>query len=246
VRYEKAPILEAVLEFRWSPVKPLDQLRNVLSIPAFEEFEAPKPRKLISASFDLESGSVAQESTQLGFELVLKDGSERVFLEEGMFVFVQSAPYDRWDYFSGRGLTLLESTISALGVSKFERVAVRFVNRIDIPPLGAGNFNVNDYININFNGPWQDDGDIKEFQMRVVKPTLRDGISYALAVATWPSPLEGYHGVVLDIDVFCENSVPVSRPILVDTLAILRNEKNDIFEKWITAKARALFGRVLE
>jgi uncharacterized protein (TIGR04255 family) len=242
VPYKKAPILEAVLEFRWSSVKSLEELGNALTLPVFRNFEEARPRRLMSATFDVENGGVSQDIRQVGFDLALKDGTERVFLEESKFVFIQSAPYDRWDYFCRRALELMEPTVLALGIEEFTRVGVRFVNRIDIPFSGVGNFNTDDYITIKFDGPRQDLGIIEEFQMRIVKPTQNEGISYALVVATSPPPLPDYAGIVLDIDVFSLKPVPASGPSLNTILATMRDEKNDIFERCLTELARDLFG----
>lgn len=246
MRYKKAPILEAVLEFRWSESKSLDDLRKALTASVFEVFEEPKPRKLISASLDLANGDVSQQTREVGFDLARRDGTERIFLEEGKFVFIQSAPYDRWDYFSRRALDILEPTIHMLGVSEFTRVGVRFVNRIDAPLIGSGNFNTDDFITIKFDGPRPDVGVIDEFQMRVVKPTEKEGISYALIVATSPSPLPDFGGIVLDIDVFTRNPTPTSSRELIAILSTMRDEKNDIFEHCITDRSRELFGGLVE
>jgi uncharacterized protein (TIGR04255 family) len=242
VRYRKAPILEAVLEFRWSDAKLLEDLQNALKLQVFRAFEEPKPRRLINAMIDVENGNVSQDVHQVGFDVALKDGTERVFLEQNKFVFVQSAPYDRWDHFAARALELLVPTVDTLGVSDFDRVGARFVNRIDIPFSEVGNFNTDDYITLRFDGPRQDKGIIEEFQMRIVKPTEKEGISYTLVAATSPSPLAGHGGIVLDIDVFTQGSVPASGLTLASVLATMRDEKNDIFERCITDRARDLFG----
>lgn len=246
LRYKKAPILEAVLEFRWSSLKAISELEEVLRLPAFGDFEEPKPRFRINAKLDAEAGTVMQDREQLGFEVSLRDGSERVFLEKGMFVFIQSAPYDRWDTFCSRALALLGPTVEALDVAEFSRVGLRFVNRIDAPHASDQGVDTDDYICIQFNGPRKDKNVIKEFQMRVVKPTDKEGISYALMAATTASPLPKHSGIILDIDVFAENAVPSSGEKLIQTLGEMRVEKNDIFEECLTDKARTLFGGVEE
>ena len=246
VRYKKAPILEAVLEFRWLQPNSLGTLRTVLESRAFDDFEEPRPRKRISAALDPNSGGVSQTSEDVGFEAAIKDGSERVFLEQDKFVFIQRAPYDRWEYFSKRALSLLGPVVQALGIGEFSRLGVRFVNRIDVPHSEDGGFNTEDYITIKFDGPRTDRGIVDEFQLRVVKPTMREGISYALVVVTAASPLANHSGIVLDIDVFTKTATPASGEIFEGTLAQMRQEKNDIFESCLTDRARALFGGVEE
>ena len=76
MRYKKAPILEAALGFWWQPERPLDAIRASAGLPVFSEFEAPKERKLVNATFDLQGGEISHESKEVGFELSLKDGSQ--------------------------------------------------------------------------------------------------------------------------------------------------------------------------
>lgn len=246
LRYKKAPILEAVLEFRWSQTQTLDDLKAVLASSEFDAFEEPKPRVQIEAAVDVDAKEFSHQKRQLGFEVALRDGSEIVFLEEQKFVFVQPAPYDRWEHFSQRALALLASVVSALGVSEFSRVGLRFVNRIDIPNHDGPGINTDEYVTIKFDGLRHDRGIIEEFQMRVVKPTERDGIHYALVLATTASPLPGISAILLDIDVFTRRPVPASGEELFHTLDVMRSEKNDIFEECLTDKARSLFGGVEE
>ncbi len=246
MRYRKAPILEAALEFRWQPERPLDAIRASAGLPAFSDFEAPKERKLVNATLDLQGGEISHESREVGFELALKDGSQVCILEADKFVFVQRAPYDQWQTFSQRALSLLEPVALSLNVHEFSRVGVRFVNRIDIPQDSSANVNTDDYITVSFNGPRTDRDVVHEFQMRVVKPTLKDGISYALVVATSGSLLPGHSSIILDIDVFTDGPAPASGAAFEKLLSEMRDEKNDIFHSCLKKPAVALFGGVEE
>lgn len=246
MRYRKAPILEAALEFRWTPEKPLDAIRAFATLPVFSEFEAPKERRQINATLDLQGGEISQVSKEVGFELARKDGSQIVMIEVGKFVFVQRAPYDQWQTFSQRALSLLEPVASGLEISEFSRIGTRFVNRIDIPRVSGANVDTDDYITVSFNGPRPDAGVVHEFQMRVVKPTLKNGISYALVVATTDSLLPDHASIVLDIDVFTDGPTPASGDIFAKVLAEMRDEKNDIFQRCLKQAAVDLFGGVEE
>ncbi|UWR30183.1 TIGR04255 family protein [Sulfitobacter sp. W002] len=241
-RYNNAPILEAVLEFRWSSAKTLDELREVLAGDAFKEFDEPKSREVFNASMNFDAGEMSHERKHIGFEIALRDGSQILFLEHQKFVYIQRAPYDRWEYFLERALSLLEPAVEVLSLSEFSRVGVRFVNRIDVPLAGTKGIDTDDYITISFDGPREDVGVIEEFQMRVVKPTSKKGVHYALVVATTESPLPEHVGILLDIDVFTKLSLPASGSKLHSALTEMRQEKNDIFEECLTDQARNLFG----
>jgi uncharacterized protein (TIGR04255 family) len=242
VHYKKAPILEAVLEFRWPSDRSVEDLSSALKNPVFTKFEDPKQRFQIDAAINVEADDMSYKRQQVGFEIAVRDGSERVFLDQGMFVYIKSAPYDRWKNFSKRALALLEPVVTALEVEEFSRVGVRFVNRIDVPYADSKGIDTDRYITIRFDGPRLDKGIIDEFQMRVVKPTERDGIHYALIVATATSPLPDHSAIVLDIDVFTKTTFPSFGDDLINALDEMREEKNEIFEACLTDESRALFG----
>lgn len=246
LRYKKAPILEAVLAFDWAPQKPLVELEAVLKSANFDGFEEPKKRVQFETDVDIESSAFSHRQRQLGFQTTLRDGSEIVFLEEGKFVFVQPAPYNRWEHFSQRAVALLSPTVSALGIEEFSRVGLRFVNRIDIPNQSPSGINTDQYVTVKFDGPRLDRREIEEFQMRVVKPTEKEGLAYALVLATTASPLPDHSAILLDIDVFTRQPLPSAGRKLIQTLDEMRSEKNDIFEKCLTDRARELFGGVEE
>lgn len=243
MRYRKAPILEAVLEFRWSSSKSLEELRIALSSSAFEDFEEPKSRNQLDTTVKLDGSAYSHEKRQIGFEATLRDGLQIVFLEEQKFIFVQRAPYDRWEYFSERALALLAPTVEALGIEEFSRVGLRFVNRIDIPEQ---KIDTDDYVTVRFDGPRQDRGAIEELQMRVVKPSEKEGLHYALILATTKSPWPDYSSILLDIDVFTREPIPAKGEKLMHVLGEMRREKNEIFEECVTDRARDLFGGVEE
>lgn len=243
MRYKKAPILEAVLEFRWTSTKSLEDLTAAIELPLFGEFEEPKPRHRINASVDIKEGAYSEDRKHIGYEVGLKDGSELVFLEEEKFVFIQRAPYDTWEYFSNRALGIFEPVREFMDISELSRVGTRFVNRIDIPLSQAGNFDTDEYIAMSFDGPRNDIGVVDEFQMRIVKPITEDrNVLYALTVAVSPSPLKDHGAIILDIDVFSRQTISTAGDEFVNLLSKMHEEKNDIFEACITDKTRELFG----
>lgn len=134
---------------------------------------------------------------------------------------------------------LLKQVVDELNIDEFERVGLRYVNRIDIPLSKGTGINTDDYVTIKLDGPRQDLGIIEEFQMRVVKPTEKEGIHYALVLATTAAPMPGFSSILLDIDVFTRVPTPASGEKLMSALDEMRAEKNNIFEECLTDKARA-------
>lgn len=238
--------MEAALEVRWNEPYSLEQLSSFLESSAFSDFEDPKQRFQIEFGATIDGGQnpVTQKQKQVGLEAHLRDGSQIVILEENRFAFVQRAPYDHWEAFSSRAHSLIHVLSGAGNLERFQRVGLRFVNRIDVPDHAQKGVNTDDYVTVRFDGPLPDNGVIEEFQMRVVKPSVVDGLHYALVLATTPSPLEEHVSILLDIDVFTLPTHPVAVQELGMITGRMREVKNSIFEACITDASRRLFGGI--
>lgn len=241
-RYEKAPIVEAVIEVRWETARTIEDIELLMTTSFRPEFGEPKQRRMVLAQLDLEGGSLSQEQTLIGYQMSKDDGSEIIILETGKFAFIQPAPYDRWEKFSARAVHFIELVSRSLQVSEYSRVGVRFANRIDVPKVEGESIETDDFVRIKFDGPRHDIGRVDEFQMRIVKPTEKPGISYALYVATVPSPLAGMESIAVDIDVFSSGELVKMGTEFSNMLNTMREEKNSIFESCLTEKSRMLFG----
>ena len=236
--YPKAPITEAVIDIR---VK----VREGLSLEqlALSGEEERYPKKQIRWAFHAEvtaGAHVAAASVQqpIGHQLVSEDGKEVLQARLDGYTFSKLAPYDRWESFSSEARRLWELYRNTAQPTEITRLAVRYINRIDIPLPVA---------------------DFKEFLRTVpeVSPGMAQGLArYFMQLQV---PLEderallilneamiepahaGCVSVVLDLDISRDQAVPSEEKEIWDFFEKLRLKKNEIFEACITDKTRELF-----
>ena len=148
------------------------------------------------------------------------------------------APYSHWSGFRTETRRLWDIYRSIAKPSKVTRLAVRYVNRIDIP-LPVNDFG--DYLRtVPTVSPDLPQG-LSRYFMQLVMP-LEDVKGTVIINETIIEPARPeVVSVVIDIDVSCGNDVPSTEEEIWALMEQLRNAKNNVFEACITDKARELF-----
>lgn len=160
------------------------------------------------------------------------------------FDFSIGQPYDRWQPFRDEALELWEIFKGVSGAMEISRVALRYINRIDIPNTGLAR--MEDYFKVYLEIPegWPGGTSLTNFfvQFRVPQPDL--DCDLVVNHAPVPSPESNMVSVMLDFELFKEFYAP---PLQISEdaeawqlLEKLRKRKNDVFNASITEEAKEL------
>jgi uncharacterized protein (TIGR04255 family) len=244
--FPNAPISETLLDIR------LDAARA----PAFAELDRfvqavradyPHAKKVGEIRAELRAdvgGAEMPQFTQtasaepFGYQCVSEDRKQIVQPRVSGFVFSRLRPYDRWATFRAEARRLFQMYTAEFGVRTVQRVAVRTINRLDIPgppvdfkewirtgpevspalPQGLANFFM------QLHQPYEDVKAHCIINETLVPPEVADTVA-----------------VVLDIDLFRADEIPQEPDQLWALLDELRNKKNEIFLGCITDKMRGKF-----
>ena len=131
--------------------------------------------------------------------------------------------------------------VDVLSPMTVERVAVRYVNLINLP-LRKGSLRFEDYLRTfpQIAGI-EEDIELEQFLVRLVMPQPDLSAKLILTETLLP-PQSDVLGVILDIDLFRENiSLDVRSEEIWSILETFRSRKNKYFEASITDAARSLF-----
>ncbi|MFE1744384.1 TIGR04255 family protein [Coleofasciculus sp. H7-2] len=237
--YSRAPITEAVIDLRVQlpeEVK-LDTLAQVyLTIqtdyPIREDMFVVEGLMIAGASV----GATASQ-TQIGYRFSSSNQKQIFQARLDGFSFSQLAPYDSWETFREQAHRLWSIYRSLTNPKAIARIAVRYINRLDIPlPLN----------------------DFKDYLRTVpeVSPDLPQGLSgyfmqlqipqhdleamLVLNQAIVPPPAPDVVSVLLDIDVFRERDIPNDQVGLWNYLEQLHIRTDQVFEACITDRTREL------
>lgn len=238
--YKKPPITEAIIDLRVElpPGVGLAELKNTHS---GEEAAYPRVEPRYVAFGQMQIGpqvSATAGSQQIGYLFHSGDGKQIYQSRLDGFAMSRLAPYENWNALRGEARRLWEIYRSVAKPSKLTRLAVRYINRIDIPlPLSDFKDYLRTVPEVSPDLPQQ----LAGYFMQLVIPQY-DIESLALINETIIEPAsQNLVSVVLDIDIFRTTDLPSNEEDIWAFFEQVRFRKNEVFEACITAKARELF-----
>lgn len=246
--YPRAPISEAVLDIQVRTSTPLVQ-EVFVNLAASLSLEYPQSSvmnlshvlvNVAQAPAESAAPSVSHSITVSGLRLLRPENDRVLMIQPRVMTFSHLPPYTNWETFQAEGRRLWESYVSFVNPEAVTRVALRYINRIDIPRT---TFETSDYFQLFLEIPKSIPQDLSAFFLQLQMPQTdlsQDMTAVINFTPTGPRAPE-HQTMVLDIDVFVTRELSTSVNELFDLFDIIRKRKNKIFEACITDKTRELF-----
>lgn len=244
IRYENAPITEALIDIRVelpAGTKGLEVLESVHD-RVKNRYPGKKKRIYVQGQFSAgdEVGASARQ-TVMGFSFTSDDGKQILQARRDGFTFSRLRPYGSWPELRDEARRLWDIYGEMLNPEKITRVAVRYINQIDIP-FSADYIDYKDYFRTTPEVSPELPQALSGFFMQLQFPQTDFGGLLILTQTAVPPPNPATGSVILDLDAFKETEMVSAEGVWL-LLETLRNRKNEFFEGCITEKTRALFGR---
>ena len=240
-RYANAPITEALIDIRVEPL-PSSMLEDLKAIHDSVKDQCPEKRERFNVQGEIHVGpevSASAQRTLIGFDFKTSDGKQIFQARLDGFTFSRLKPYGNWVELRDQARSLWSIYRAVIGGQKVIRVAVRYINQIDIP---VPSLDYKDYFlttpEISPALPQVLSGFF--MQLQLPQPDFNGMLILNQTAATPPVP--NTNSVILDLDVFKEAPEFASDEQVWEMLEVLRERKNKYFEGCITDKTRALFG----
>jgi uncharacterized protein (TIGR04255 family) len=227
-RLARPPIVEALVDIRVSfPAEPAPEQFGPLRTALGTEYPEIDERREMRAEFRVEGGKVvAPETHDLGFSGLFfraPDKTRLAQLRRDGFTFNQLAPYTSGEAVLTEALRLWELYRKTLAPSTIDRVALRYINRLNLPFREGDEFKR--FLNSPPELPEPAPQNVSEFLSRVVAFD-RLAQASAIVIQKLDAGAPGQStAVILDVDVFKLVSLDPSselRPLL-ETLRELKN-----------------------
>lgn len=237
--YTKTSITEAVIDLRVEIPSEIT-LSTLKSLQRDVELEYPMCEEMVTFQGEFQAGSsitATASQTPIGYRFISEDNKQIFQARLDGFTFSRLAPYEKWESFRNEARRLWNIYQVAINPKSLNRVAVRYINRLDLPlPLN----------------------DFKDYLRTVpeVSPDLPQGLSnyfmqlqipqedlngmLVLNETIIPPPEDNVVSILLDIDLFCQVNLPGDKNVQWDLLEQLRIRKNEVFEACITDSTRKL------
>lgn len=237
--YAKAPVVLCMLQFRYKRVSELD-LKKIKDLPSDLRKEFPKLQENRNQTFKIqgtnlvgESEVVLDKSTVEGVTFFSKDNLRNIVVGVERTTLTVHGEYIGWENFEEAGRKMWETFSPKLGDVELMGISLRYVNRIDLP---VDNIVLSDY----FTAYLKTDIDehFNTFQMRYSffdpESSIKTHIAHGIE-----SVIDDKVPYVFDIDVILLDETLSSENIW-ESFRLLRSEKNKIFNRGLTEKAKEL------
>ncbi|OCQ92495.1 TIGR04255 family protein [Nostoc sp. MBR 210] len=237
--YTRAPITEALIDIQVQlpqEVK-LDVLAQVYSsiqseYPNFEEMLIFQGQMIAGASV----GATASQS-QIGYRAFSKEQKQILQVRLDGFTFSRLAPYDCWQTFRDEAKRLWSIYQSLTNPAAITRLAVRYINRLDIPlPVSDLNNYLRTFPEVSSDLPQGLSGYFMQLQI----PQEKLATMLVLNQALVPPPTPNFISILLDLDLFLERDIPQNEIELWEIVEQMHEQKNKAFEACITEHTREL------
>jgi uncharacterized protein (TIGR04255 family) len=238
--YANAPITEAIIDLRVEP-------RAGISAETFaaaregEDAAYPSREEMYEAAGTMEfrkgAATASAHQRQTGYRFTSADGKNIFQARSDGFTLSRLAPYESWEPFRDEARRLWSGYRKRFGPAQITRLAVRYINRIDMP---GNRVDLKRYLRTapEVSPDLPQDVEGLFLQIRIPQTDIQ---SHALVnEAIVPPVREGVLSVVLDIDLFRANNVPGDEEGIWQFFDVLHTRKNDIFEACITDDTRRL------
>ncbi|MGG6295237.1 TIGR04255 family protein [Leptolyngbya sp. AN02str] len=240
--YTKAPITEALIDFRVE-LPPEVEVTNLKSIQSDIQADYPRSEDLITFQSQIQTGpdftTTASHKT-VGCRFLSDDRKQVLQARLDGFAFSRLAPYSAWEPFRNEAKKLWQVYSAVAQPSSIKRVAVRYINRLDLP-LPLEDFK--DYLRTFPELSPDLSQDLADYVMQVIIPEreLDSWLMLQEGVVPTPSGVSDVVSIALDITLFREPQTPIAEEDAWELLERFRIRKNDVFEACITNKTRSLF-----
>lgn len=238
--YPNAPITEAVIDLRVELASTVE-LADLAKVQDQAGAGYLKNVTINETTGHLQigpGGGVSSNTQTVGFRFQSADGKQICQARMNGFTMSRLQPYTQWSDFCHEAHRLWDIYRAVAEPTKTVRVAVRYINRINIPlPLHDFGEYLRTVPQVSPDLP----GGLSGYFMQLVMP-LEDIKGSAVINEMIVDPASpDVVSVVLDIDIFRSEDIPAREDELWALVEQLRGAKNSVFEASITDKTRGLF-----
>lgn len=243
-RYSRAPITEAIIDLRVEKAEGLT-LAQLERCHEGEEKAYPSKGNVnlataqLSLGGQVESFSHSAGTSQIGYLFKSADGKQIFQVHFEGFTVNWLAPYPGWEALRDEARRLWNAYRERTQPRKVTRIAVRFINRFDFPGPAI---EMKDYLltspEVSPRLPQQLAGFL--MQLSIPQPEIKAML--LVSETAVPAPAPDISSIVLDIDLYRTDDLPVDESAIWNLFEDLRRRKNEIFEACITDKTRELIG----
>ncbi|WP_167334095.1 TIGR04255 family protein [Rhizobium leguminosarum] len=241
--YARPPIVEAVIEVQFTdaPLSRKDMERFVKKV--HRKYPRNELMQDYDFGFQFANGKPTGAESKLKqewFRCIGDDVADIVNIRPTALVTARTAPYESWDVLFASFVKDFEVLRKLTGFKRATRIGARYINRIDIPSPQSVPVDPRRYLNIYPHFPFSKYPALSaNFSMLEFRDEERTNV--IIRAGQVDPVLINHTSLLLDIDVFIFEEIPLKVDFVINLYDKLHETKNRLFEALITEEGRALF-----
>lgn len=240
--YNNAPITEALIDLRVEKsveidLSTLEKVHNAIA----SDYPSCIGIGIAQGAFqfDARSATASASNTPIGYRLSTADQKQVLQVRLDGFTFSRLEPYENWDNLRNEARRLWAIYAEVAQPEKIQRVAVRYINRLNLHIGKNRSLDLQDYLRTVPEVSPDMQSDFSDYLMQLQIPQADLDALLIITQAILPPELEETVAVLLDLDLFQVADFAIDDEPW-NLLEKLRLRKNEIFEACITDKTRDL------
>lgn len=241
-QYRRPPVVEALIDIHvaFAGAINVPVLRQVW---AGDEAQYPTEQQLMATQLTIDVGTGAPTSqTQevMGYRFISSSQNAVIQARSNGFSFSRLPPYSSWNDWQPEAKRLWDKYREIMNPVAITRIAVRYINRIDIGSTGKHSFSdfLTTYPEIGPGLPQSVTGYI--MQLQLPEPEM-PGVTLQLGQGRVLNTDDDVASILLDLDLFRVGEIAVQGDEVWHHLKRLHDRENELFEACITDLARETF-----
>jgi uncharacterized protein (TIGR04255 family) len=241
---KNAPIFEALIDIRAKLSKdtPMERF-ELLQPPLASKYPRKDRQDQFSGQIGMKEGQFFAEKKEMGFHGFIFRSSDELnvaqFRTDG-FTFSRLRPYIDWESLREEARDLWIRYVETLRPESVTRVAVRYINRLNLPILSS-RYVLEEYLNARPCFPVVPANELRKFILRVELVDEKLGLRANVTEVSKPGEQSESVNLILDIDAYKRDDFDVGGEAAWDALDQLRDFKNRIFFDSLTERTLGIF-----
>jgi uncharacterized protein (TIGR04255 family) len=237
-RYNRPPIVEAVIDFKFEgnlSDRELERLRDRFKA----KYRSIEERKNIQ--IEVQTDQIVTNPISAGFKMTAENAIDLILINPDSFGSVRLAPYEKWESLFATAKDNFDLFTKVIGRRKIARIGVRYINRLDIPNAKVEGKPLSQFVRVGIALPVEVSSVVGGFSFTFTGIEVSTGAKLILNSGTIAPPaLLEHTSISLDIDVSWDADIPARVEDIWAKTEVLRHAKNAVFEGCITDELRAL------
>jgi uncharacterized protein (TIGR04255 family) len=241
-RLARPPITEALIDLRVDGAEPATiELTQELTSRLSNDYPQVREQRRFEATIGVAEGqhpeAMAQDLGLRGALFTSGDGKLTAQFRSDGFTFNRLHPYTSWEEIYPEAMRLWAEFLDVFRPERVTRVAVRYINHIQLP---GGELQLSEYLNSPIIVPRGMPAKLTGFLNSVLLSDGETGCSARVTHSLEPQTQAGFV-LLLDIDAFQEGDWGPADESIESALGSLRSLKNNVFFSSLTSQALKRF-----